>query len=160
MFNHESPRRGETFATRKITRAVAKISVGAQSKLYLGNLNAIRDWGFAPEYVEAMWRILQQDKPDDYVIATGKGYSVEEFLVAAFETVNLNWQDYVKFDKRYERLTEVDSLIGNSTKAQKVLGWKHKTDGIQLAKLMVENDIKLLNDHKLNIPDAANNYWD
>lgn len=160
LFNHESPRRGETFATRKITRAVAKISVGAQSELYLGNLNAIRDWGFAPEYVEAMWRILQQDKPDDYVIATGKGYSVEEFLVAAFETVNLNWQDYVKFDKRYERLTEVDSLIGNSTKAQKVLGWKHKTDGIQLAKLMVENDIKLLNDHKLNIPDAANNYWD
>ena len=160
LFNHESPRRGETFATRKITRAVAKISVGAQSELYLGNLNAIRDWGFAPEYVEAMWRILQQDKPDDYVIATGKGYSVEEFLVAAFETVNLNWQDYVKFDKRYERLTEVDSLIGNSTKAQKVLGWKHKTDGIQIAKLMVENDIKLLNDHKLNIPDAANNYWD
>jgi GDPmannose 4,6-dehydratase len=160
LFNHESPRRGETFVTRKITRAVARILMGAQSELYLGNLNAIRDWGFAPEYVEAMWRILQQDKPDDYVIATGKGYSVEEFLVAAFETVNLNWQNYVKFDKRYERPTEVDSLIGNTTKAQKILGWKHKTDGIELAKLMVENDIKLLNDPKLNVPDAMNNYWD
>ena len=117
LFNHESPRRGETFVTRKITRAVARIQAGMQDSIYLGNLDAIRDWGYAPEYVEGMWRMLQADTPDDYVLATGVGYTIRDFLEAAFGHVGLNWQDYVRFDERYLRPTEVDALIGDASKA-------------------------------------------
>jgi len=142
LFNHESPRRGETFVTRKITRAVAKIAAGSQDKLYLGNLDAVRDWGYAKEYVESMWLMLQQDKPGDYVVATGVGATVKDFTQAAFEHVGLNYKDHVEVDKRYERPTEVDALIGNPSKAEKVLGWKAKTHWKELAKLMVDADIE------------------
>lgn len=148
LFNHESPRRGEAFVTRKITRAVAHILAGLQDKLYMGNLEAKRDWGFAKEYVEAMWLMLQQDKPDDYVIATGETHSVREFLAEAFGLVGLDWQKYVVHDARYERPTEVDLLIGDATKAQKQLGWKPKTTFKELVKLMVEADIALLKAHQ------------
>lgn len=148
LFNHESPRRGEAFVTRKITRAVAHILAGLQNKLYMGNLEAKRDWGFAKEYVEAMWLMLQQDKPDDYVIATGETHSVREFLAEAFGLVGLDWQKYVVHDARYERPTEVDLLIGDATKAQKQLGWKPKTTFKELVKLMVEADIALLKAHQ------------
>ena len=148
LFNHESPIRGETFVTRKITRAVAHIASGLQDKLYLGNLDAKRDWGYAKEYVEAMWLMLQQDKPDDYVIATGETHSVREFLAEAFGLVGLDWQKYVVHDARYERPTEVDLLIGDATKAQKQLGWKPKTTFKELVKLMVEADIALLKAHQ------------
>jgi GDPmannose 4,6-dehydratase len=141
LFNHESPRRGETFVTRKITRAVAKIANGGKDKLYLGNLDAIRDWGYAKEYVESMWLMLQQNKSDDYVVATGNGATVREFAQVAFEHVGLDYKDYVELDKRYVRPTEVDALIGDASKAEKVLGWKANTDWKALAKLMVDADI-------------------
>jgi GDPmannose 4,6-dehydratase len=141
LFNHESPRRGETFVTRKITRAVAKIATGSKEKLYLGNLDAVRDWGYAKEYVESMWLMLQQDKPGDYVVATGVGTSVKDFAQAAFEHVGLNYKDHVEVDKRYQRPTEVDALIGDPSKAEKILGWKAKTHWKELAKLMVDADL-------------------
>jgi GDPmannose 4,6-dehydratase len=148
LFNHESPRRGETFVTRKITRAVAHIKAGLQDKLYLGNLEAKRDWGYAKEYVEAMWLMLQQDKPDDYVIATGETHSVREFLEVTFAYAGLDWKKYVKVDERYYRPAEVDLLIGDCTKARKQLGWEPKTKFAALAKLMVEADIELLRRHR------------
>ncbi len=144
LFNHESPRRGETFVTRKISRAVARILAGTQSELYLGNLDAIRDWGYAAEYVEGMWRMLQVDTPEDFVLATGVGYSIKDFLEASFGYVGLEWQKYVKFDERYLRPTEVDALIGDPSKAFLKLGWKPTVDGIGLAKLMVDADITSL----------------
>ena len=142
LFNHESPRRGETFVTRKITRAVARIALGSKEKLFLGNLDAIRDWGYAKEYVESMWLMLQQDKPGDYVVATGVGASVKDFAEASFKHVGLNWEDYVELDKRYIRPTEVDALIGDPSKAEKVLGWKAKTHWKALAELMVDADLE------------------
>jgi GDPmannose 4,6-dehydratase len=144
LFNHESPRRGETFVTRKITRAAARIANGSKEKLYLGNLEAVRDWGYAKEYVESMWLMLQQDKSDDFVVATGVGATVREFAQTAFEEVGLNYKDHVEMDKRYVRPTEVDALIGNPSKAARVLGWKAKTHWKVLAKLMVEADLELL----------------
>ena len=142
LFNHESPRRGETFVTRKISRAVAKIATGSKEKLYLGNLDAVRDWGYAKEYVESMWLMLQQDKPDDYVVATGVGATVRDFAQAAFEHAGLNYKDHIEIDKRYQRPTEVDALIGDPSKAEKILGWKAKTHWRELAKLMVDADIE------------------
>ena len=144
LFNHESPRRGETFVTRKITRAAARIATGSNEKLYLGNLEAVRDWGYAKEYVESMWLMLQQDQSDDYVVATGVGATVREFAQAAFEEVGLNYKDHVEIDKRYVRPTEVDALVGDPSKAARVLGWKAKTHWKALAKLMVEADLELL----------------
>jgi GDPmannose 4,6-dehydratase len=144
LFNHESPRRGETFVTRKITRAVARISQGSKEKLFLGNMDAVRDWGYAKEYVESMWLMLQQDKPGDYVVAPGIGATVRDFAQAAFEHVSLNYKDHVELDKRYIRPTEVDALIGDPTKVEKVLGWKAKTDWKALAKLMVDADLELI----------------
>ncbi len=144
LFNHESPRRGETFVTRKITMALARIKHGVQKYLYLGNLDAQRDWGFAGDYVEAMWLMLQQKKPDDYVIATGETYSVKDFLKEAFGYAGLDWKKYVKFDKRYLRPTEIDCLIGDSSKARKVLKWKPKVDFKGLVHMMVDADMKLV----------------
>jgi len=140
LFNHESPRRGETFVTRKITRAVARIAAGVQDDLYLGNLDAIRDWGYAPEYVRAMWLMLQADEPDDFVIATGSEYSVKDFLQFAFAHVGLDWEKYVKFDPRYLRPTEVDALVGDPSKAQKILGWTPRVLPPELAAIMVDAD--------------------
>lgn len=142
LFNHESPRRGETFVTRKITRAVAAIKAGKQDKLYMGNIDSIRDWGYAPEYVEGMWRMLQVDEPEDFVLATGKGYTVRDFLKFAFEAADMEWEKYVEFDERYLRPTEVDALIGDPTKAKEKLGWEATVFTPQLAKIMVENDMK------------------
>lgn len=142
LFNHESPRRGETFVTRKITRGVAAIKLGIQDKLYLGNLDAKRDWGYAKDYVEAMWLMLQQDKPDDYVIATGETHTVREFVEMAFAEVGLDWQKYVEIDEKYLRPTEVDLLIGDSTKAQEKLGWKPSMTLSELVKLMVSSDLQ------------------
>ena len=144
LFNHESPRRGETFVTRKITRAVARIVAGQQKKIYMGNLDAKRDWGYAKDYVKAMWLMLQQDAPDDYVVATGETYSVREFLELAFGRVNLNWQDYVAFDERYLRPTEVDLLIGDPTKTKTKLGWEPTVTFEELVHLMVEADLQAL----------------
>ena len=144
LFNHESPRRGETFVTRKITRAVAAISKGSNQKLFLGNLDAVRDWGYAKEYVESMWLMLQQDKGSDYVVATGVGTTVRDFAKAAFEHAGLNWEDHVQLDKKYLRPTEVDALIGNPSKAEKELNWKASTHWDALAKLMVDADMELL----------------
>jgi len=144
LFNHESPRRGETFVTRKITRALARIVAGQQKKLFLGNLDSKRDWGYARDYVKAMWLMLQQPEPDDYVIATGNTYSVREFLEVAFGYVNLHWQDYVEFDDRYLRPTEVDLLIGDASKARQNLGWEPQVNFEQLVHLMVEADLKAL----------------
>lgn len=144
LFNHESPRRGETFVTRKITMALAHIWHGVQKNLYLGNLDAKRDWGFAGDYVEAMWLILQQDKPEDYVIATGKAYSVKEFLSEAFGYAGLDWKKYVKIDKRYFRPTEVDHLLGDSSKAKRKLKWKPKVDFKKLVHMMVDADMALV----------------
>ncbi len=146
LFNHESPRRGETFVTRKITRAIAHIKLGLQEKLYLGNLDAKRDWGYAPEFVEAMWLILQQDQPDDYVIATGETHSVKEFCEEAFTHAGLDWSKYVEIDERYYRPAEVDLLIGDASKAKRVLGWEAKTRFKDLVKLMVDADLKTLED--------------
>jgi GDPmannose 4,6-dehydratase len=148
LFNHESPRRGETFVTRKITRAVAHIQAGLQEKLYLGNLDAKRDWGYAKEFVEAMWLIVQQEQPDDYVIATGETHSVREFLDVAFGHVGLPWKKYVEIDPRYHRPAEVDLLLGDYSKARKKLGWEPKTRFEDLVKLMVDADIQLLKDHR------------
>jgi len=148
LFNHESPRRGETFVTRKITRAVAHIQAGLQQKLYLGNLDAKRDWGYAQEYVQAMWLMLQQDQPDDYVIATNETHSVREFLEAAFAHAGLDWRKYVEIDANYYRPTEVDFLIGDYSKAKKKLGWEPKTRFVDLVKLMVEADVQRLKDHQ------------
>ena len=144
LFNHESPRRGETFVTRKITRAVANIANGSDEKLYLGNLEATRDWGYAKEYVESMWLMLQQENPDDYVVATGVGATVREFCEQAFSHANLDWKKYVVEDPRYLRPTEVDSLVGDPTKARDLLGWSAKTHWRELADLMVDADIKRL----------------
>ena len=148
LFNHESPRRGETFVTRKITRAVAQIRAGLQQKLYLGNLDAKRDWGYAKEFVEAMWLMVQQDKPDDYVIATNETHSVREFLEAAFGHVGLNWEKYVEIDPNYYRPTEVDLLVGDYSKAKRVLGWEPKTKFVDLVKLMVDADVHLLKEER------------
>lgn len=142
LFNHESPRRGETFVTRKITRAVARIKMGLQQDLFLGNLDAKRDWGFAGDYVRAMWMMLQTEKPDDYVVATGETHSVREFLDLAFGHVGLDWNQYVKIDPRYYRPTEVDLLIGDPSKAKKELGWEPKVSFRQLVTLMVDEDMK------------------
>src|SRR3981189_459903 len=144
LFNHESPRRGETFVTRKITRAVAAIKHDLQSELFLGNLDAKRDWGYAPEYVEGMWRILQQDQGDDFVLATNETHTVREFVEAAFGHVDLDWKKYVKHDPRYERPAEVDLLIGDASKAKKVLGWEPKVRFPELVRIMVDADMELL----------------
>src|SRR3989344_8890601 len=148
LFNHESPRRGETFVTRKITRAATRIKLNLQKKLYLGNLNAKRDWGYAPEFVEAAWAMLQQDKPDDYVIATGQTHSVKEFVEEVFEYLGLQWKKYVEIDKRYFRPTEVDELQGDSSKAREKLGWKPKVSFSELVKIMVDSDMKLAEKEK------------
>ncbi len=159
LFNHESPRRGETFVTRKITRAATRIKLGLQNKLYLGNLDAKRDWGFAGDYVEAMWRVLQQDKPEDYVIATGENHSVREFLDEVFSYLDLDWEKYVEIDPRYFRPTEVDVLLGDPSKAKKILKWEPKVTFKELAKMMVDADMKLAEqekvwkDHKANKKD-------
>ena len=143
LFNHESPRRGETFVTRKITRAVARIKLGLEKELYLGNLDAKRDWGYAKEYVEGMWRMLQQPEGDDYVLATNETHSVREFCEVAFKHAGLNWQDHVKYDARYERPAEVELLIGDYAKAKAKLGWEPQTTFEGLAKLMVESDLEI-----------------
>ena len=144
LFNHESPRRGETFVTRKITRAIARIVAGTQKKLYLGNLDSKRDWGYAKDYVKAMWLILQQDESDDYVVATGETHSIREFLDIAFGYVNLDWHDYVEFDPRYLRPAEVDLLIGEPTKVKQNLGWSPSVTFEELVALMVEADLRAL----------------
>ncbi len=141
LFNHESPRRGETFVTRKITRAVAEIANGSKKKLFLGNLDAVRDWGYAKEYVESMWLMLQQDKSSDYVVATGVGATVRDFAAASFARVGLNWEDHVEVDQKYIRPTEVDALIGDPSKATKALKWQAKTHWKELAELMVDADM-------------------
>jgi GDPmannose 4,6-dehydratase len=144
LFNHESPRRGETFVTRKITRAVARIKAGVQKKLYLGNLDAKRDWGYAPEFVEAMWLMLQLDKPDDYVVATGETHTIRDFLDLSFGHAGLEWQKYVEIDPKYYRPAEVDVLIGDASKAKKQLGWVPKTKFPELVRIMTDADIALL----------------
>ncbi len=141
LFNHESPRRGETFVTRKITRAVAEIANGSKKKLFLGNLDAVRDWGFAKEYVESMWLMLQKDKSSDYVVATGVGATVRDFADAAFSLAGLKWQDHIELDKKYIRPTEVDALIGDPSKTTRELGWVAKTHWKELAELMVDADV-------------------
>ncbi|MGY1723807.1 GDP-mannose 4,6-dehydratase [Blastococcus sp. SYSU DS0533] len=148
LFNHESPRRGGTFVTRKVTRAVARIQAGLQDKLYLGNLDAVRDWGYAPEYVEGMWRMLQHSEPQDFVLATGTAYSVRDFVRMAFEHVGLEWEEYVRHDERYERPSEVDALVGDYSKAKQLLGWEPKVLTPELVKIMVDADIKLLDDER------------
>lgn len=144
LFNHESPRRGETFVTRKITRAIASILAGKQKKLYLGNLNARRDWGYAPEYVEAMWLMLQQDNPEDYVIGTGESHSVKEFLEEAFSYAGLDWKEYIAIDPKYVRPTDVDCLVANISKSNERLGWTPKITFEELIKIMVDCDMELL----------------
>jgi GDPmannose 4,6-dehydratase len=143
LFNHESPRRGETFVTRKITRSVARIKAGLQDTVFMGNIDTARDWGYAPEYVEAMWRMLQHDEATDYVVATGTSYTVRDFLQFAFEHAGLDWQEHVKFDDRYLRPTEVESLIGNPSKVNEHLGWKPSVLTPELARLMVDADLEL-----------------
>jgi GDPmannose 4,6-dehydratase len=147
LFNHESPRRGETFVTRKISRAAAHIKAGLQDKLFLGNLNAKRDWGYAKEYVETMWLMLQQDQPDDYVVATGETYSVQEFLEEAFSYIGLDWRKHVEIDPWYYRPAEVDLLVGDASKAKKKLKWEPKTTFKELVRLMVDADMALLTDN-------------
>ena len=142
LFNHESPRRGETFVTRKITMAAARIKLGSQSKLYLGNLDAIRDWGYAPEYVESMWAMMQESSPSDYVIATGVGATVRDFCDAAFTAVGLDYRNHIELDSRYLRPTEVNALVGDTSKAKQVLGWEAKTHWKELAEIMVEADLR------------------
>ncbi len=144
LFNHESPRRGETFVTRKITRAVAAIKAGTQDYLYMGNLDAVRDWGYAAEYVEGMWRMLQVDEPDDFVLATGGDFTVRRFLETAFSHAGLDWEKHVRFDDRYLRPTEVDALVGDASKAADVLGWRATVDTAELARIMVDADIEVL----------------
>ncbi len=149
LFNHESPRRGETFVTRKITRAATRIKLGLQNKLYLGNLDAKRDWGFAGDYVEAMWLMLQQDKADDYVVSTGETHSVREFLDEVFGHLDLDWNKYVEIDPRYYRPTEVDLLLGDCSKAKKILGWEPKVTFKQLAQMMTDSDMKIAQQEKI-----------
>lgn len=149
LFNHESERRGETFVTRKITRALGRIKVGLQEKLYLGNLDAKRDWGHAADYVQAMWLMLQQEQPDDYVVATGEAYSVREFLEESFALAELDWQDYVEIDARYFRPAEVDYLLGDPTKIKEKLGWEPKIKFKELVKLMYEHDVQLALQEKI-----------
>ncbi len=149
LFNHESPRRGENFVTRKITRAVARIEAGLQDTLFLGNLDAVRDWGYAPEYVEAMWLMLQQNEPDDYVVATGEARTVREFVEAAFARVGLNWKDHVSIDPSYLRPAEVDALIGDASKAKRKLGWVPKTLFPDLVRIMVDSDRQSLEDERM-----------
>ena len=146
LFNHESPRRGETFVTRKITQAAANIKAGKQDLLYLGNLDAKRDWGYAGDYVEAMWLMLQQDEPKDYVIGTGEAHSVREICDAAFRHLDLNWEDYVRYDERYERPAEVDYLLGDPTLAREELGWAPKVSFEQLVAMMVDSDLAAITD--------------
>lgn len=146
LFNHESPRRGETFVTRKITIAAARIKLGQQKKLYLGNLDAVRDWGYAPEYVESMWRMLQQGAGDDFVVATGVGATVRDFCEAAFSSLGLDYREFVETEDRYKRPTEVDALIGKPEKAERILGWKAKTHWQELAEIMVQSDLKRLSE--------------
>jgi GDPmannose 4,6-dehydratase len=146
LFNHESPRRGETFVTRKITRAVARIKAGLQDELFLGNLDAVRDWGYAPEYVEGMWRMLQADAPTDYALATGTDYSVKDFVQLSFGHAGLDWEKHVRYDERYERPTEVDALIGDSSRAKEILGWEAKVHTPELVQIMVDADIAQLDD--------------
>ncbi len=155
LFNHESPRRGETFVTRKITRAVARISQGLQDELFLGNLDARRDWGYAPEYVVAMWKMLQVDEPDDFVVATGTDFSVKDFVKISFEAAGLDWEKYVRFDERYLRPTEVDALVGDASKAEKALGWKSEVSPEKLAEIMVKHDIELLKGYKSDKPEGS-----
>jgi GDPmannose 4,6-dehydratase len=149
LFNHESPKRGETFVTRKISRAVGRISLGLQEKITLGNLDASRDWGFAGDYVEGMWMMMQHDKPDDWVLATGETYTVKEFLKKAFDTVNLSWEDYVVTSEKYLRPNEVDFLLGDPTKAKNELNWDNKTSFDDLVIMMVESDIELAKQEKV-----------
>lgn len=149
MFNHESERRGETFVSRKITRAAARIKLGLQKKLYLGNLDARRDWGHAKDYVEAMWLMLQADEPDDYVIATGESHSVREFLAEAFGCLDLDWQEFVETDPRYHRPAEVDELAGDASKARRVLGWKPKVNFKAMVRIMVDHDLALAQSESL-----------
>lgn len=149
LFNHESPRRGETFVTRKITRAATRIKLGLQEKLYLGNIEAKRDWGFAGDYVEAMWLMLQQDKPDDYIVATGETYAVREFLDEVFGHLDLDWKDYVEIDPRYYRPTEVDLLLGDPSKAKKILDWEPKVSFKELAQMMTDSDLKIAENEKI-----------
>ena len=149
LFNHESPRRGETFVTRKITRAATRIKVGLQDKLFLGNLDAKRDWGYAKDYVEMMWLMLQQDEPDDYVVATGEMHSVREFVEATFAELGLDWEEHVSYDERYERPAEVELLIGDPSKARTQLGWEPKVRFKELVKIMVEADLKLAEHEKV-----------
>ena len=144
LFNHESPRRGESFLTRKVTLGVASIKLGITDHLTLGNLDAVRDWGYAPEYVEGMWRMLQHDEPGDYVLATGEGRTVRQFVQAAFGHAGLDWEQYVTHDEQYERPTEVDALVGDATKAREVLGWKAETHADRLTQIMVDADIEQL----------------
>ncbi|EDY43377.1 GDP-mannose 4,6-dehydratase [Streptomyces sp. SPB074] len=146
LFNHESPRRGETFVTRKITRAVARIKAGLQEHLYLGNLDAVRDWGYAPEYVEAMWRMLQHDEPTDYVVATGVPATVRQFTETAFAHAGLDWNTHVRYDAKYERPSEVDALIGDASKARELLGWKPAVLVEELARIMVDADVRQVED--------------
>ena len=148
LFNHESPRRGETFVSRKVTRAVARIKLGLQNKLYMGNLDARRDWGFAGDYVEAMWLMLQAERPQDYVVATGESHSVRELVEAAFDRVGLAWKDYVEVDPRYFRPSEVDHLRGDATKAREELGWKPRVDFAHLVRMMVDHDLELARQEK------------
>ena len=152
LFNHESPRRGETFVTRKITLAAARIKAGLQKKLTLGNLDAKRDWGYAPDYVIAMWKMLQLDRPQDFVIATGRSLSVAEFVQAAFGFAELDYEDFVEFDEKYLRPTEVDHLLGDSSKAEKILKWKSEVSGVALAELMVEADIRFIQSGQVDVP--------
>jgi GDPmannose 4,6-dehydratase len=152
LFNHESPRRGETFVTRKITRAVARIAKGQQKELFLGNLDARRDWGYAPEYAVAMWKMLQADKPEDFVIGTGTDLSVKDFVKLAFEHVDLDWQKFVKFDEKYLRPTEVDSLIADANSAQRTLGWKASVHPAELAAIMVDHDMAAIEGHVVDRP--------
>jgi GDPmannose 4,6-dehydratase len=144
LFNHESPRRGETFVTRKLARAAARIKLGIEKYVYMGNMDAVRDWGYAPEYVEGMWRMLQHDRPEDFVLATGSAYTVRDFAEHCFARVGLDWPDHVKFDDAYLRPTEVDALIGDSTKAEKLLGWKAETLAPRLAEIMVDAEMREL----------------
>ncbi|MFZ7086704.1 GDP-mannose 4,6-dehydratase [Curtobacterium sp. RRHDQ10] len=144
LFNHESPRRGETFVTRKITRAVAAIRAGRQEHVYLGNLDSVRDWGYAAEYVEGMWRMLQADEPEDFVLATGGNFTVRDFLETAFQHAGLDWEEHVRFDERYLRPSEVDALVGDASKAEAKLGWKATVDTAELARIMVDADIEAL----------------
>jgi GDPmannose 4,6-dehydratase len=143
LFNHESPRRGETFVTRKITRAAARIKLGLQDKLFLGNLDSTRDWGYAPEYVEAMWLMLQADEPDDFVVATGTSATVRDFLDASFGSLDLDWVKFVELDPAYLRPTEVDALVGDSSKIQLITNWRPDTSALQLAEIMTKSDISL-----------------